>query len=143
VKLGAVFLGALALLPALRYPPNPPGVEAVVGMGTRAGLYLVLGVAGLLLAAASRSGLRQLEAAGVTRPARQTVVGAVVVLVAAVMLAVLPSPGGADGLPAELVWRFRLAALAAQATLYGGLGVIFGLLSARQERVEATPVATP
>lgn len=139
LKLGAVFMGALVLLPALRYPPDPPGAGDGGDMATRTGLYLALGVAGLLLAAAAWSGGRQLAAAGVGRPARQTLVGVSVIVVAGVMLALLPDRGGADGVPAELVWRFRLASLASQSTLYGALGVIFGLLSARHDSAAAAP----
>jgi hypothetical protein len=142
LKLGGVCFGALAFLPALRYPPNPPGAEGGGDVGTSTGLYLVLGLAGLLLAAAAWSGVRQLAAAGVSRATRQTVVGITILVAAGAMLALLPGRGGADGLPAELVWRFRLASLASQSTFYGGLGVIFGLLSVRQERIAAA-VATP
>lgn len=142
LKLSAVCIGALVLLPALRYPPNPPGAGEAGDMGTRTGLYLALGIAGLLLAGAAWSGARGLAAAGVGRAVRQTVVGVTVVVVAGVMLALLPGRGGADGLPAELVWRFRLASFASQSTLYGGLGVIFGLLSVRQERVAAPEVTS-
>lgn len=134
LKLGAVATGALVILPALKYPPNPPGIGDPATVGTRTLLYLALGLAGLVAAAAAWAGSRQVGAAA-WAPARQTVMGVVVVAATAVIVAVLPTMSAPQSsFPAELLWRFRLGALGTQAVLWVGTAVAFGLLTARRER---------
>lgn len=133
LKLGAVCVAALVVLPAAKYPPNPPGVGDPETVGARTVLYLALAGAGLLLAVAAWTGARQI-AGDMWAPARQFVVGATVAAAAALMLTVLPAPAdGAGEFPAELLWRFRLGALATQATLLVAVAAVFGLLTARRE----------
>ncbi len=134
VKLGAVATAALVLLPTIKYPPNPPGVGDPATVGTRAVLYLALCGIGLLVAATAWAATRQF---GLTSwgPLRQVLTGVGVVVVVAVVLAVLPSGSSATtSFPAELLWRFRLAAVATQVSLWVALAAGFGLLTARSER---------
>lgn len=134
LKLGATAVGALVLLPALKYPPNPPAVGDPTTIGQRTTLYLGLALVGLLLALAAWAGARQLAAARLPAPLRQALVGTGVVVVAAVLLTILPSVEEEVSVPAELLWSFRLASIATQATLYGGTALMFGLLVARDQR---------
>lgn len=136
LKLGATTALAVVVLPALRYPPSPPGVGSGADVGTRTALAIGLGIGGLLLAGAAWSGARSLAGTGLSRPVRQVALALSTAAVAAVVLALLPGVEGADALPAELVWRFRLATLATQVTLYGGVFVVLGLLVARAEERE-------
>jgi hypothetical protein len=140
LKLGAVALYALVLLPLLKYPANPPAVGDPATVGARAGLYWGLVLVGLVLAAAAGALARQLAEAGWGRAARQTAAGLVLVVGTGALLAVLPSPGGEADVPAELLWSFRLRAAAVQAVLYGGTAVVFGLLASR---AETAPAAAP
>lgn len=133
-KLGATAVGALVLLPALKYPPNPPAVGDPATIAQRTILYLGLALTGLLLALAAWAAGRRLAASSLPAPVRQTLVGAGVVAVAAVLYAALPAVGGNADVPADLLWSFRLASIATQATLYGGTALVFGLLVARDER---------
>jgi len=133
LKLGAAALGALVLLPALKYPPNPPAVGDPATVGQRTTLYLGLAAIGVLLALAAWAAARQLAGSRLPAPARQTLVGAGVVAVAAAVLVALPTAGEPVAIPADLLWSFRLASIATQATLYGGTALLFGLLAARAQ----------
>ena len=139
LKLGATAVGVLVLLPALKYPPNPPAVGDPATIDRRTTLYLGLALIGLLLALAAWAAARQLAASRLPAPARQTLVGAGVVVAATLFLIALPSTGGEEiTVPADLLWSFRLASIATQATLYGGTALVFGLLATRHERGPTT-----
>ena len=131
LKLGAAAVGAVVLLPALKYPPNPPAVGDPATVGQRTTLYLGLAAIGVLLALAAWAAARQLAASRLSAPVRQTLVGAGVVAVAAAVLAAMPTVREPVRLPADLLWSFRLASIATQATLYGGTALLFGLLTVR------------
>lgn len=138
VKLGAVALAAVVLLPALRYPPDPPGAGGGGDVGTRVLLSWGVALLGLVLAAAAWAAGRQLAATALPVALRQTLVGLGVLAAAGLAMWVLPDAGGtagsAVGEQAELVWRFRLGSIATQAALYGGTAVLYGLLAARSAR---------
>lgn len=140
IKLGAVAIGSLVVLPALKYPPNPPGVGDPETVGARTVLYLALGGVGLVLAAVVWAAAREFGARS-WRPLRQACTALGVVAAVVVILAVLPATASGDvGIPAELLWRFRLAALATQVSLWAVMAGAFGLLTARRER-SAHPAA--
>jgi hypothetical protein len=143
LKLGAVATGALVLLPVLKYPPNPPGIGDPQTVGLRTLLYLTLSGIGLVLAAAVWAASRQFGTP-VWRPLRQSLTAAGVVAAVVVILAVLPRTTSGDaGFPAELLWRFRLAAVATQGALWAAMAVFFGLLTARSERPARSRHAHP
>lgn len=134
LKLGAAVVGATVILPALKYPPNPPGVGDPETVGLRTGLYLGLVFIGLLLAATSWVASRQLSRTKLSRPVRQAVLFAGTVAAAALILAALPAPEASGSVPNDLLWSFRVSSLAMQLALYGGTAAVFGLLSAQAER---------
>lgn len=158
LKLGAAGVVALVVLPALAYPPAPPGATSTLAVGTRTTLVLGVALVGVVGTAAAWVGARQLAATRLSRPVRQTVVGLGVLAAVTVLLAVLPDGGGAGGLGGagagglggggaggggagglggELLWRYRLGSLATQATLVGGTAVGYGLLASRDVREAA------
>jgi hypothetical protein len=134
LKLGATAVGALVLLPALKYPPNPPAVGDPATIAQRTILYLGLMMLGSLLALAAWAAARQLATSPIPAPVRQTLVGAGIVAAAAVLFAALPTAGSNADVPADLLWSFRLASIVTQVTLYGGTALVFGLLAVRDER---------
>jgi hypothetical protein len=143
LKLGAAAAGALVLLPALKYPPNPPTVGDPATVGTRTTLYLGIVLLGLVLAALGWAGARQLAASRPSLPApvRQAIVGLGLLVLAGLIVAGLPAAeGAAIGFPPELLWRFRLGAVATQLVLVLGTAVAFGLLTVRAERRDRLPV---
>jgi hypothetical protein len=125
---GTLFCGAV-LLPFLKYPPVPPGASDPSTLTERTAAYLALVVLGpLSVAVASRIGA---AAGGALRlPAAALSLAALW----GVLLLAMPSFGGGNpALPEGLVREFRLASLATQAVLWGGIGLLFGLLGGRGE----------
>ncbi|MFV2018639.1 CbtA family protein [Micromonospora sp. LOL_023] len=120
----------VALLPAIRFPANPPGVGDPATVNQRTGQYL-----SFIIAAAALSWLAVLvhrRLAGWSRPEplRAVVATAVAIIGYALLLALWPATAvevPAD-IPAVLLWEFRLASLAQLATMWTVLGVVFGLL---------------
>ncbi|MEV4441409.1 CbtA family protein [Streptomyces sp. NPDC049577] len=143
VSLGA--LVAVYVVPFLKYPANPPSVGEPDTIGKRTTLYFLMIVLSVLLSVgAVILGKRLAPRLG----GWYATVAAVAALVAAVTLAYLFLPAVdevPEDFPATVLWRFRLAALAMQCTLWAGFGLIFGELAervlaprpAREKRTEA------
>jgi len=132
---GAVFCGVV-LIPAFKYPANPPSVSDPETIGARTIAYFALIGLSLLAILAAWQLSRTLRERGMSAPVRRLSVGiGLAAMVVAVFLA-LPAVPPAEDFPAGLLWSFRLAALGTQAVLWAGIGVLFGLLS---ERANAEP----
>jgi hypothetical protein len=133
VRLGAAAFFGVSLVPFLRYPSNPPGVGDAATIDSRAHLWtvtLVIGLVGACLAALVSRGLADRGARASTR--QLAVVG---VLVATVALTfVLPANTDPIEVPVHLIWDFRLLSLATTALLWGALAATFGLLGERAAR---------
>lgn len=138
LKLGAALVAAVVVLPALAYPPLPPGAGDPASVSRRAALYLGTAAVGVLLVGAARGLSRVLGRTRLASPVRQVLVGLAAVAAAGALLAVLPAGDTADGLPAELLWSFRLSSITMQALLWGGTAVVFGLLSQRRTPMQPT-----
>jgi uncharacterized membrane protein YidH (DUF202 family) len=131
--LAAGGFAALALVPALRYPANPPGVGDPDTIADRTASYLLVVALGVVVVAGAYAALRTLAARGVAPPVRQTLVTAAAVLAIAVGYALLPDSGDAVDAPAGLVYDFRVRSLGLLALLYATLGAAFGALTLRTE----------
>ncbi|MDX8140795.1 CbtA family protein [Lentzea sp. BCCO 10_0061] len=138
---GAAVFGAVALLPWLKYPANPPAVGDPETVNYRTALYLGVVVAGLVIVWAASWLAEQLRAQ--SQPMRTTAVLLAVAAAVAVVLLAFPAPP--DTIPADMpvnvLWQFRLSSLAQLATLYVGIGVVFGLLidpAARKAKARVT-----
>lgn len=147
---GAVLAGAVTVAPWLKYPPNPPAVGDPATLGQRQTLYLaVICVAAAVgLAAAWISG--RLRSAGWTDDRRLVIVAASVAVPMVLAFALLPGAPDPVLVPATLVWRFRLASLGANLTLWTVLTLGTGwVVSSAARRVDAPaapgrqPVPTP
>ncbi|WP_434442787.1 CbtA family protein [Lentzea sp. E54] len=125
---GAAVFGAVALLPWLKYPANPPAVGDPETVNYRTALYLGVVVAGLVIMWTASWLAERLRAQ--SQPVRVTAVLLAVAAAVAVVLLAFPAPP--DTIPADMpvavLWQFRLSSLAQLATLYVGIGVVFGLL---------------
>jgi len=122
---------AIVLVPALKYPPNPPAVGAADTIGPRTALFftmLALSVAALVAAVMLA---RRLQARLGGWNAALIAGGAFVVAIA-IAQAVLPA---IDEVPkafsAVLLWRFRVASLGMQLVLWATIGLLFGALTER------------
>lgn len=135
---GGAFL-ALALVPQLRYPANPPGVGDPDTITTRTSAYLLAVVLGVVVVSAGLAVSRALARAGLAPHLRQISVVAGALVLVALGYALLPDSGDAVEVPATLLWDFRVRSLGLQALLYALLGTFFALLGLRQE--QSDPVA--
>jgi predicted cobalt transporter CbtA len=146
--LAAVGFVAVALVPALVLPANPPAVGDPDTVDQRTFQYLALITVGLVLVRALTAlsgGLR-----GRLDDANRTLVVAVSSLAAfGALVALYPATTvdvGAE-VPAALLWEFRTRSLGGLALLWAGLGLGLGWLLARRARRTAPapgqPVPTP
>ncbi len=126
-------LVGIALIPFLRYPANPPAVGDPATADARTTAYLASILIGVVAVTAAVQLHRRLTDSGVRPPLRQlAALGVVLVGLAATWL--LPGSTDVSEVPADLIWSFRLASIAALLVLWLGLGAIFGLLGERAER---------
>ncbi len=124
---GALFAGFF-LLPFLKYPSDPPGTGDPANLGYRTTAYLLAVVLCLLALLIAWNVSRFLRSRNVSVPIRQAAVGAGLVLSLVGLFLLLPPATDVGEFPGGVLWDFRLATLATQAILWGGLGIIFGLL---------------
>lgn len=138
--LSGIALLAVYVVPFLKYPANPPAVGAADTIGRRTTLYFLMMVLSVLLAVAAVIAGRMLAPKlGGWYATVLAVLGFAVVT--GVAYAFLPAVNEVPSdFPATLLWRFRLSALAMQATLWAGFGLAFGELAERLLRPEPAPV---
>ncbi|PBC78883.1 putative cobalt transporter subunit CbtA [Streptomyces sp. TLI_235] len=136
-------LVALYVVPFLKYPANPPAVGNPDTIGQRTTLYFLMMLLGLLLTlAALVLGRRLAPRLGNWNA---TVVAAAAFAVAVgLAYAFLPSFNEVPAdFSATLLWQFRLATLAVQATLWLGFGLLFGHLAERLLNPRPAAAAAP
>lgn len=125
---------AVALVPAIKYPPTPPavGLHETVGLRTVAYFGMIaLSLAALAIAVRLGRGLSQ-RLGGFN--AALAAGGCHVVLVA-VVCAALPAINEVPAdFPAVVLWDFRIASLAMQAILWLAIGIGFGAMADRALR---------
>ena len=132
-KLGAAAIFCLVLLPSLKFPPNPPAVGDPDTVGARTQLLLFLWVAGAGIAAAAWWAVGWCRRHGWSRPLSQSSVGLAGALLVGALLYALPRGAGAEGFPADLLWSFRVSAIATQVLLFTGMAALYGLLAAHED----------
>lgn len=137
LALAASALGWLAIeaVPFAKYPANPPAVGDPETIAQRTWLWLAAVALGLAAVAAAVAVARLSRASGVARVAGPT---AAFLAVAGLGVALLPTVNevGPD-FPASLLWEFRVASLATQATLWLVLGLAFAWLTERAQEATA------
>jgi Probable cobalt transporter subunit (CbtA) len=136
-------LVSLWIVPALKYPPNPPAVSLDETIRQRTLLYLLMVLlSAALFTAAIYLGRRLTTRLGAWNAAL-TAAGAYIVAVAVVFL-VLPTidetPASLrddarhivfGGFPADDLYEFRLFALGTQVVMWTTIGLVFGALASR------------
>lgn len=139
-------LGAFAsitLIPFTKYPANPPTVGSADTIDRRTVLFFaMIAITVLALVAAARVRRRLLPRAGAWNAA----IAAGAVLLAVVGLAELILPAVHEtpaGFPADVLYRFRLASLGINATLWLALGLGFGAAAERLVEPHARRAAAP
>ncbi|KUO17677.1 CbtA family protein [Streptomyces dysideae] len=140
---------AVYVVPFLKYPANPPAVGNPDTLDQRTTLYFLMVVLSVLLAVGTVILGKRLAPRLGNWNATVAAAGSFV-LVVGLAYAFLPSYNEAPAeFPATLLWQYRLAALAVQATLWTAFGLVFGLLAERlltprtEPRTATAAPATP
>lgn len=124
--LAALGFVTLAVVPALKYPANPPSVGEPGTIGVRTGaFFLLIAFSVAAMALAVQTGRRLDRRLGAWNGWSAAAVLFVALMAAASRL--LPDFDEVPaGFPASLMWRFRIASLEMQLLLWGALGLFFG-----------------
>src|SRR5260364_76222 len=124
---------ALTIVPALKYPANPPSVGVPETIGYRTSLFFFMIVVSLAAMALSLNLRRQIGARFGSWNASMTSGAVFIVIIAAAQL-LLPSINEVpDDFPAALLWNFRVAAIGMQLILWTTIGLLFGWLVERYQ----------
>lgn len=134
MRIALTGFGAFFLIPFLKYPASPPGVGDPDTFATRTAAYLTLVAVAVGAALVGVWVSRRLRASGAAAHRRHLVVGAGYLLVVAAAFVLLPPGEIPEGIPAGLIWDFRVASVGGQAILWTGTGAVLGLLSLRAEK---------
>lgn len=123
---------SVAIVPFLKYPPNPPAVGDPETIGPRTALFF--GMVATSIAAAVFAVWLQRRMHARQGNWRATVIAGIA-YIALMLLAQFVLPR-VDEVPADfsasLLWNFRVAAIGIQAIIWTTLGLLFGALAARE-----------
>ena len=126
LRLGAVAYVAVVLVPALKYPANPPAVGDQDTIGQRTASYVTLLGASILITVVAWRLWHSLKARGVGDDGRLLRVLGLWVLGIGLVSVAWPASPDSVSVPAQLIWRFRLASLGGAAALWATLAIVFG-----------------
>lgn len=127
----------ISVVPALKYPPNPPAVGFHETIQLRTATFFVLIALSVAVAAAAVMLAKRLRRNFDLFDARLialTSYGLGMALIALSMPVIDEVP---PSFPATLLWTFRLGSIATQAILWAGIGLIFGRVADRVLRDRA------
>jgi hypothetical protein len=132
---------SITLIPFTKYPANPPTVGSPDTIDKRTVLFFaMIAITVLALVAAARVRRQLVPRAGAWNAA--IAAGAVLLAVVAAAQLILPAVHETPaGFPADVLYRFRLASLGINATLWLTLGLGFG--AAAERLVEPASRRTP
>jgi predicted cobalt transporter CbtA len=133
LKVAAAGFTAFWLVPFLKYPANPPAVGDPATIGARTVSFLAVAAVSLGAWVLAVAFARRLSARGVATSRRHLTVVACYLLVMVAAFLALPSPEPV-GVPADLLWNFRVASIGGQIVLWATTGALLGLLTERAER---------
>jgi len=122
----------IAVVPALKYPANPPSVGNPETIGIRTGaFFLMLGVSIAAAILAVQVEHRVHTRLGVWNASLLAIL--LFMVVTASIAHFLPNFDEVPaGFPVTLMWKFRVAALEMQILMWGTLGFLFGWLAERE-----------
>ena len=141
---GGFMAGALTVMPFLKYPPNPPPVGDPATISERQWKYLALIFASVVVFALAARLSSRLRERGWTDDERLIAVALAIAVPLGIVLAALPAYRDPIEVPANLVWRFRIATLGGNLLLWSVLTMTFGALAVRREReLSGTVAAMP
>jgi hypothetical protein len=122
------------LIPILKYPANPPSIGNPDTISHRTSLFFIVIAFGVLVVVGTAIAGRQLSVRfGAWNGGILAGVGALVVI--GIAYWVLPDVHETpEGFPADVLWRFRMASMAIQVSVWGTVGLLFGALTERSLR---------
>ena len=121
----------ITLIPALKYPPNPPAVGLHQTIQLRTATFFASIALSVALASAAAVLARRLRPRlGAFDAGLAAILSyGVAMTIAALMLPTIDEVP--SDFPAALLWTFRIGALTTQAILWAVLGIVFGRTAAR------------
>jgi len=141
--LGLFGFVTVAIVPFLKYPPNPPSVGNPDTIGARTALFFGMVAISLIVAVFAVRLQRRLQAHHGNWNAVLISVAVYIVLMALAYFALPPIDEVPKLFSASLLWSFRVAAIGIQAVIWTTLGLLFGVLAQREmERVPARRIAS-
>ena len=129
---------AMVLVPAIKYPANPPAVGDPATIGARTALFFIMLALSVVVLAAAVALARRLQTHFGAWDAALIAGAAFVVTIALVQYALPAVNEVPDHFSAVVLWRFRVASLGMHLVLWATIGLLFGFLS---ERAAARPSA--
>ncbi|WP_445682027.1 CbtA family protein [Radicibacter daui] len=121
---------AFCVVPAIKYPPNPPAVGVGETIAWRTELHFILLFFTLVLIGLA-AWLRGRLAASLGGWNAGIVAVAALVVAIGIVTALLPAVNEVpDDFSATLLWRFRMTAMGIQLGLWSVIGLVFGALAA-------------
>lgn len=121
----------VVVVPFTKYPANPPTIGNPATIGRRTILYLLMIAISLLAAVAAARIRRSLLLRLGGWNAALLAIGAFIVVIAVAELILPRVHETPAGFPADVLYRFRLASLGINLTLWTTLGLGFGALAQR------------
>jgi len=133
----------IAVVPALKYPPNPPAVGQAETIQLRTAAYFAM-LAASLVATALAVRIRAILAARLGAFDATIAAIASFVVIVAIVQALLPRIDEVPAdFPAQLLWQFRLASLGIQGLLWATIGLAFGWMADRLIRRRTATASAP
>lgn len=124
--LAALGFVAVFLVPALKYPPNPPAAGDPDTLALRSSLFLLMALLSLTGAVCALLARRKLLAR-FGRWNGTLLAGGLFLAMIGVLHQVMPAINEVpDTFPPALLWRFRMTSLGIQLVMWATLGLLFG-----------------
>jgi predicted cobalt transporter CbtA len=140
--LGLFGFVTVAVVPFLKYPPNP-SVGNPDTIGARTALFFGMVAISLIVAVFAVRLQRRLQAHHGNWNAVLISIAVYIVLMALAYLALPPIDEVPRLFSAPLLWKFRVAAIGIQAVIWTTLGLLFGVLAQRElEKMPARRIAS-
>ena len=118
---GAILAGGFTVGPWFKYPPNPPAVGDPDTLAERQSLYVAMICVTIGAGLVATIVARRLQAAGWDEHRRIPAVVAAVVVPLGLFVGLMPPAPDTISVPAALLWRFRLASLGGNLTMWAVL----------------------
>lgn len=129
--LALIAFATITLVPSTKYPANPPTVGNPATIDKRTILYFAM-ILITVLAFVAAARIRRQYAGRLGAWNASIAAGAVFVVVVAIAQLILPAVHETPkGFPADVLYRFRLASLGINATLWLAIGLGFGAAAER------------